>query len=77
VIHLEVGFTQQFTTEKQTQTLEDILIKEKRWEKIKSKWLKLIHICTHTHINRIGHQNSLTLYHGKLYSTCFQKGYEN
>ena len=25
---------QQFTTEKQTQTLEDILIKEKRWEKI-------------------------------------------
>ena len=36
---------QQFTTEKQTQTLEDILIKEKRWEKIKSKWLKLIHIC--------------------------------
>lgn len=42
---------QQFTTEKKTQALEDILIKEKRWEeKIKSEWLKLIHTCTHTQI---------------------------
>lgn len=46
-------FMQQFTTEKQTQALEDILIKEKRWEeKIKSEWLKRIHTCIHTHTHK-------------------------